>query len=80
MEGTKSKKLVGEEQITKTKRKIERITYSDKITVNPKVLNAVKEADLIILSSGSLITSIIPHLLDSKLTGEVYEIVKSLNI
>jgi uncharacterized cofD-like protein len=65
------KKLVGEEQITKTKRKIERITYSDKITVNPKVLNAVKEADLIILSSGSLITSIIPHLLDSKLNNAI---------
>lgn len=61
------KELVGEEQITKTKRKIERIKYSNSITVNPKVINAVKEADLIILSSGSLITSIIPHLLDKKL-------------
>lgn len=65
------KELVGEEQITKTKKKIERIKYSDNITVNPKVLNAVKNADLIIFSSGSLITSIIPHLLNSKLNNAI---------
>lgn len=65
------KEIVGEEQITKTKRKIEKIKYSNQITVNPKVINAVKEADLIILSSGSLITSIIPNLLDSKLNNAI---------
>ncbi len=65
------KELVGEEQITKTKKKIERIKYSDNITVNPKVLDAVKNADLIIFSSGSLITSIIPHLLNSKLNNAI---------
>ena len=65
------KELVGEEQITKTKKKIERIKYSDNITVNPKVLNAVKNADLIIFSSGSLITSIIPHLLNTKLNNAI---------
>jgi uncharacterized cofD-like protein len=65
------KKLVGEEQITKTKKKVERITYSNEIVVNPKVLDAVKKADLIIFSSGSLITSIIPHLLNSKLNNAI---------
>ena len=65
------KELVGEEQITKTKRKIERIKYSHDITVNPKVINAVKNADLIIFSSGSLITSIIPHLLNTKLNNAI---------
>lgn len=60
------KKLVGEEQITKTKKKIKRIEYSDKVNVNPKVIEAVKKADLIIFSSGSLITSIIPHLLSEE--------------
>lgn len=60
------KKLVGEEQITKTKKKINRIEYSDKVNVNSKVIEAVKKADLIIFSSGSLITSIIPHLLSEE--------------
>ena len=68
---SEGKKLVGEEQITKTKKHIERICYSDEITVNPKVMDAVKKADLIIFSSGSLITSIIPHLLDSKLNNAI---------
>ena len=61
------KKLVGEEQITKTKKIIEKISYSEEITVNKKVLDAVKKADLIIFSSGSLMTSIIPHLLNKTL-------------
>ena len=68
---SEGKKLVGEEQITKTKKKIERITYSDEITVNSKVLDAVKKADLIIFSSGSLMTSIIPHLLNQKLNNAI---------
>lgn len=68
---SEGKRLVGEEQITKTKKHIERICYSDEITVNPKVMDAVKKADLIIFSSGSLITSIIPHLLDSKLNNAI---------
>ena len=62
-----NKRLVGEEQITKSKEKIKRIEYSNEIEINPQVLNAVKKADLIIFSSGSLFTSIIPHLISKKL-------------
>ncbi len=65
------KKIVGEEQITNTKKKIDKICYSNDITVNPAVFDAVKEADLIILSSGSLYTSIIPHLLNDKLNKSI---------
>ena len=65
------KKIVGEEQITKSKHKITEIAYSNEITVNPKVIDAVKKADLIILSSGSLITSIIPHLLNTTLNNTI---------
>jgi len=64
-------KLVGEEQITKSKYRIKKIEYSNKITVNPKVIDAVKKADLIIFSSGSLITSIIPHLLNNDLNRAI---------
>jgi len=65
------KKLVGEAQITKSNKKITRIEYSDEITVNEKVIDAVKKADLVIFSSGSLITSIIPHLLNTKLNNTI---------
>ncbi len=67
------KKFVGEEQLTKAKEKIERICYSDEINVNPKVFDAVKKADLIIFSSGSLMTSIIPHLLNNELNKALKE-------
>ena len=66
-----NKKLIGEAQITKSNEKITKIEYSKEITVNPKVIDAVKKADLIILSSGSLITSIIPHLLNKELNNVI---------
>ena len=64
-------KLIGEEQITKSNKKIEKIEYSNEILVNPKVLDAVKKADLIIFASGSLMTSIIPHLLNEELNNVI---------
>ena len=65
------KRLIGDESITKTKKKIEKIEYSNEIKVNQKVLDAVKRADLIIFSSGSLMTSIIPHLLNEELNNAI---------
>ena len=61
---TKSgKEVIGEEQITESKSKIVDLKYSDKVKPNPKVLDEIKKADLIIFSSGSLLTSIMPNLI-----------------
>lgn len=57
------KKVYGETNITKTKKKIEKVTYDHEIKVNSNVLRAIEEADLIIFSSGSLLTSIIPNII-----------------
>jgi len=65
------KKIVGEEQITKSSSVIDYIEYSNSINVNPKVIEVVKKADLIVFSSGSLITSIIPHLLSKDLNEAI---------
>lgn len=65
------KKIVGEAQITKSKKEKTRIEYSDKIEINTKVLDAVKKADLIIFGCGSLMTSIIPHLINQKLNNAI---------
>ena len=65
------KKIYGEVKITASAKKIKRLMYNKPITVNPKVLKAVDEADLIIFSSGSLLTSIIPHLIDQKLVNKI---------
>ena len=66
-----NKKIYGEEQITKSAKKIKYIEYSQKIKVNPKVIEAVNSADLIIFSSGSLLTSIAPHLINKTLANAI---------
>lgn len=58
-----NKKIYGETSITKTKKKIIKIAYDHEVKANPEVLDAIKEADLIIFSSGSLLTSIIPNII-----------------
>ena len=68
---TDGKKVVGEEQVTKCASKIDYVKYDKDFTVNPKVIKAVHEADLIIFSSGSLLTSITPHLVDKGLVKEI---------
>lgn len=59
----KKQKIIGEEQITKSKAKVIEVKYDKKVKANPKVLKAISEADLIILSSGSLLTSILPNII-----------------
>lgn len=62
---------IGEEEVSNNIKHIKKIRYDQKVHVCPEVLDAVKEADLIIFSPGSLYTSILPHLIAS-------EVVKAL--
>lgn len=55
--------IEGESHITKAGKQIKKIYYKNKVKATKEVLNAVKEADLIIVGIGSLYTSIIPNLL-----------------
>lgn len=54
---------IGEEEVSSNIKHIKKIRYDQKVHVCPEVLDAVKEADLIIFSPGSLYTSILPHLI-----------------
>lgn len=65
------KQVVGEEQITESASKIKKVIYDKEITINPKVIKAIKEADLIIFSTGSLLTSIAPHLINKDVVAAI---------
>ena len=55
--------IEGEEEITLANKQYKRIFYKEEPTIFPEVFDAISEADLIILSMGSLYTSIMPHLI-----------------
>ena len=57
----------GEHYITESLIGIDKVYYENEVEVNPNVLKAVKNADLVILSMGSLYTSVIPNLLSKEL-------------
>lgn len=59
----KGDEIVGEEQITKDSRKIVRVKYNKEVSLSKDISDAIKNADLIIFSSGSLLTSVVPNLL-----------------
>ncbi len=61
----------GEEQITKDKRPISDVFYEKKPKVNPDVLKAIREADAIVLSMGSVFTSILPNLICPEVVSEI---------
>lgn len=54
--------IEGEEQITMANKHYKRIFYKEEPHILPEVFDEIRNADLIILSMGSLYTSILPHL------------------
>lgn len=65
--------IEGEHNITlrKEKSKIKKVYYKEKAIPTKETLTAIKEADLILLSMGSLFTSIIPNLLIKEVVKEI---------
>lgn len=62
-ETTEGDIIEGEENITKANKEYSRIFYKEIPHVFPEVFEKIQEADLIILSMGSLYTSVMPHLI-----------------
>ena len=55
--------IEGEEEITLANKKYKEFFYKEEPHVLPEVFEAIKEADLVILSAGSLYTSVMPHII-----------------
>ena len=57
----------GEHFITETPKKIKRVYYDKEPNISKELLNEIYDADIIVLSMGSLYTSVIPTLLSKKI-------------
>ena len=65
--------IEGEHNITLSDKKIKRVFYRTQPKVNKEVINKIKEADAIVLSMGSIYTSIIPNILCKKVLKAIDE-------
>lgn len=59
----KGKEYLGEETVSQNVKNIKKLKYDKDIKISKEIKDAIKDADLILLSSGSLYTSILPHLI-----------------
>ena len=62
-ETTDGEIIEGEDQITKAHKKYKRLFYKEEPHVLPEIPKAILDADLVILSLGSLYTSVMPNLI-----------------
>lgn len=65
--------IEGEHNITLDTRKIEDVFYKEEPVATPKAIEAIIDADLIILSMGSIFTSIIPNLICKEMIDAIDE-------
>ena len=65
--------IEGEEEITLAKKNYKRIFYKEKPHISKEVFEAIADADLVILSMGSLYTSILPHLICPEICKAITE-------
>ena len=65
--------IEGEEQIDEANKKYKRIFYKEEPHITPSVLTKIKQADLVVLSMGSLYTSLIPNLICKDIVDAIKE-------
>lgn len=70
----KDKTIVeGEKEISLSPKKIKKVFYKEEPIITPEAIKVIKNADAIILSMGSIFTSIIPNLINKKIIDAIDE-------
>lgn len=59
----KGGEYLGEESVSRNVKNIKRLKYDRSVSISQEIIQSIEDADLILLSSGSLYTSILPHLI-----------------
>ncbi len=71
--GSNGKKYLGEESVSQNIANIKKLRYDRDVNISNEIIEHIKEADLILLSSGSLYTSILPHLIVPEIQKAIAE-------
>jgi len=61
----------GESEITLCDKRIKRVFYESEPVITKDAINSIKDADLIVLSMGSIYTSIIPNLINKEIINAI---------
>ena len=65
--------IEGEHNITKSPKTIKEVYYKEEPTISDELINEINNADIILLSMGSLFTSVIPNLLSKDIKKAIDE-------
>lgn len=65
--------IEGEKEISLSPKKIKKVFYKEEPIITPEAIKIIKNADAIILSMGSIFTSIIPNLINKKIIDAIDE-------
>lgn len=63
----------GEKEISLSPKKIKKVFYKEEPVITPEAIKVIKNADAIILSMGSIFTSIIPNLINKEIIEAIDE-------
>ena len=61
----------GEHKITKSPKRIKEVFYENEPDINDELISEIRHADMIVLSMGSLFTSVIPNLLSKEVLDAI---------
>lgn len=61
--GKRGQEYLGEESVSQNIKNIKKLCYDRDVNISKEIIEHIKDADLILMSSGSLYTSILPHLI-----------------